>query len=274
MRRFLAIFYPPAVYEKVSLVVNITQEKFFATDKYLIEEGYQKVMHYTFKKKSNKIEETTEISASQESFSDAQSTEEEENASLRKIMPTLKKGSELSFSNIGIKEGETSPPKRYTTGSIILAMENAGNLIEDEELREQIKSSGIGTSATRADILEKLVNKNKYLVKNNKTQILTPSLQGEMVYDVVNSSIRSLLNAELTASWEKGLNYVAEGSLTSDEYMEKLESFICKHTANVISLNNQYHMQHFYAQTKEFYKMGKRKKDELWKSVKLVRCTN
>ena len=144
-----------------------------------------------------------------------------------------------------MKEGETSPPKRYTSGSMILAMENAGQLIEDEELRAQIKGSGIGTSATRAEILKKLVS-IKYLGLNQKTQVITPSLLGEMVYEVVDHSIRQLLNPELTASWEKGLTYVAEGSITSDEYMEKLERFVAMRTVNVTRLNNQYDMRELF----------------------------
>ena len=144
-----------------------------------------------------------------------------------------------------IKEGETSPPKRYSSGSMILAMENAGQLIEDEELRAQIKGSGIGTSATRAEILKKLVN-IKYLALNGKTQIITPTLLGELVFDVVGASIRQLLNPELTASWEKGLTYVAEGSITSDEYMEKLERFVAGRTYGVLRLNNQYQLRKYF----------------------------
>ena len=153
---------------------------------------------------------------------------------------------------LNIKEGETSPPKRYNSGSMILAMENAGQLIEDEELRAQIKGSGIGTSATRAEILKKLVN-IKYLSLNKKTQIITPTLQGEMIYDVVNHSIRSLLNPELTASWEKGLNYVAEGDITPDEYMQKLEHFIVSRTEGVRGLNNQYQLRTCYDRAATFY---------------------
>ena len=152
-----------------------------------------------------------------------------------------------------IKEGKTSPPKRYNSGSLILAMENAGQLIEDEELRSQIKGSGIGTSATRAEILKKLVN-NKYIALNKKTQIYTPTLQGEMIFDVVNASIPALLNPELTASWEKGLTYVAEGEITADEYMVKLENFIKQKTARVLANNNQYAMQGMYRAAAQYYK--------------------
>ena len=165
----------------------------------------------------------------------------------------LQKGSELNLLGLSIKEGETSPPKRYTSGSMILAMENAGQLIEDEELREQIKGSGIGTSATRAEILKKLVF-IKYLALNKKTQGITPTQLGEMIYDVVHQSIRPLLNPELTASWEKGLTYVAEGDITSDEYMKKLDDFVSRRTLAVKGLNNQYQMRACYDKAAQFYK--------------------
>ncbi len=155
--------------------------------------------------------------------------------------------------SMAVKEGETSPPKRYNSGSIILAMENAGQLIEDEELRAQIKGSGIGTSATRAEILKKLVN-NKYLALNKKTQAITPTLLGEMVYDVVNASIRSLLNPDLTASWEKGLTYVAEGSITPREYMDKLEHFIQSRTSGVLGLKNQCALREYFQYASSYYK--------------------
>ena len=167
----------------------------------------------------------------------------------------LRKGMILPVEKITIKEGKTSPPKRYNSGSLILAMENAGQLIEDEELRAQIKGSGIGTSATRGEILKKLFN-NKYLALNKKTQIVTPTLQGEMIYDVVDHSIRSLLNPELTASWEKGLTYVADGEITSDEYMQKLENFIISRTNGVLGLNNQYELKSCYDKAAQFYKKG------------------
>lgn len=152
---------------------------------------------------------------------------------------------EFPINRLQVKEGETSPPKRYSSGSMILAMENAGQLIEDEDLRAQIKGSGIGTSATRAEILKKLVN-IKYLALNGKTQIITPTLLGELIFDVVNASIRQLLNPELTASWEKGLTYVAEGTITPEEYMEKLERFVAGRTYNVLKLNNQYQLREFF----------------------------
>ena len=159
----------------------------------------------------------------------------------------------LPVEGFAIKEGETSPPKRYSSGSMILAMENAGQLIEDEDLRAQIKGSGIGTSATRAEILKKLVN-IKYLTLNGKTQIITPTLLGELVFDVVSASIRQLLNPELTASWEKGLTYVAEGSITPDEYMEKLERFVAGRTYGVLRLNNQYQLREYFEAAGQNYK--------------------
>ena len=159
------------------------------------------------------------------------------------MLASLKKGMIFPVLEFMVKEGETSPPKRYTSGSMILAMENAGQLIEDEDLRAQIKGSGIGTSATRAEILKKLVN-IKYLGLNKKTQVITPTLLGEMVFDVVSVSISQLLNPELTASWEKGLTYVAEGSITSDEYMEKLERFVAGRTYAV--LRNNHHEKDVY----------------------------
>ena len=174
------------------------------------------------------------------------------------VIQSLKKGAVLPVKALDIKEGETSPPKRYNSGSIILAMENAGQLIEDEELRAQIKGSGIGTSATRAEILKKLIH-IEYLGLNKKTQIITPTLQGEMVFDVVDNSIKSLLNPELTASWEKGLTYVADGDITPDEYMRKLDHFIVSRTNGVKGLNNQYQLRGCYDRAARFYKENKGK---------------
>ena len=165
----------------------------------------------------------------------------------------------LQINELNIKEGETSPPKRYNSGSMILAMENAGQLIEDEELRAQIKGSGIGTSATRAEILKKLLH-NGYMELNKKTQIITPSLLGEMIYEVVNASIKQLLNPELTASWEKGLTYVAEGNITSEEYMEKLERFVKSRTQSVAGLNNQCVLRACFEKAAESYKEKNEKK--------------
>ena len=176
-----------------------------------------------------------------------------ENPAFIAMLASLKKGMTLPVEGFAIKEGETSPPKRYSSGSMILAMENAGQLIEDEDLRAQIKGSGIGTSATRAEILKKLVN-IKYLTLNGKTQIITPTLLGELVFDVVSASIRQLLNPELTASWEKGLTYVAEGSITPDEYMEKLERFVAGRTYGVLRLNNQYQLREYFEAAGQNYK--------------------
>lgn len=217
VKRFLSIFLPPALYQRVSVTVCVGKEQFFATFKVLAEEGYLKL----YKKAESSPENGTE---KEEAF-DMQFLE---------ALKTLKKGSVLPVKGFTIKEGETSPPKRYTSGSMILAMENAGQLIEDEELRAQIKGSGIGTSATRAGILTKL-NTNGYLKINKKTQVITPTLLGEIIFDVVSISIQSLLNPELTASWEKGLTYVAEGTITEQEYMVKLEDFIKKRTAYVLN---------------------------------------
>ena len=171
----------------------------------------------------------------------------------------LKKGDILDVKSLDIKEGETSPPKRYNSGSMILAMENAGQLIEDEELRAQIKGSGIGTSATRAEILKKLFN-IKYLALNKKTQVITPTLLGEMIYDVVLNSIRSLLNPELTASWEKGLTYVAEGSITPDEYMQKLERFVIGRTYNAVHMGNAYGLRPAFDAVAVFYQNAEKEK--------------
>jgi len=231
--RFLSIFYPPAVYQKVSLEMKIKEESFFFNFKVLEEEGYMKV---------------TGVSESDQTM----------NKTFFEQVKALKKGDILTVQSLDIKEGETTPPKRYNSGSMILAMENAGQLIEDEELRAQIKGSGIGTSATRAEILKKLMN-IKYLSLNKKTQMITPTLMGEMIFDVVNNSIKSLLNPELTASWEKGLTYVADGEITSDEYMKKLEDFISGRTHGVLNLRNQYQLQACYDQAASFYKKGTQK---------------
>jgi DNA topoisomerase-3 len=152
----------------------------------------------------------------------------------------------------GLKPGETAPPKRYTTGSMILAMENAGDLIEDEELRSQIRGAGIGTSATRAEILSKL-EKIKYLRSNKKTQVLTPTLYGEMVYDVTSASIRQLLNPELTASWEKGLSYVTDGSVSEEEYMQKLRAFVSGQTNRVKASSGSVIPEAYLESLKKYY---------------------
>lgn len=242
VKRFLGIFYPPAIYQKVSIVTQMKEENFFSNFKVLAEEGYLKVAGvYQPKKEQDNAEGTEEdTSADKDLFA---------------LIQTIKKGMTLPVDGLQIKEGETSPPKRYNSGSIILAMENAGQLIEDEELRAQIKGSGIGTSATRAEILKKLIH-IKYLALNKKTQIITPTLLGEMIYEVVDHSIKSLLNPELTASWEKGLNYVADGEITPDEYMMKLETFIRSRTQGVLGLNNQYLLRGCYDNVAQFYKKG------------------
>ncbi len=251
VRRFLAIFFPPAVYQKTAVCLEMPSNKtesFYASFKVCTDEGFLKAMNYSFfKDKQN---------SSEEKQADSENEAEEEIAfdeKLLKILAALKKGDELDVKSLSVKAGETSPPKRYTSGSMVLAMENAGQLIEDEELRSQIKGSGIGTSATRAEIIAKLV-RNKYLDLNKKTQVITPTLLGEMIHDVVYASIRSLLNPELTASWEKGLTYVAEGSLGSDEYMVKLSSFITRHTDEVKRKNYSAELQFMFKDAAAFYK--------------------
>ena len=259
VRRFLSIFYPPAVYQKVAIVTKMKEESFFSSFKVLVEEGYLKVAGIPKKKASQTATKDSSNGNSENNNNDTNdeagpdSSDQSLDTGLFEVIKLLKKGAVLQVRALDIKEGETSPPKRYNSGSMILAMENAGQLIEDEELRAQIKGSGIGTSATRAEILKKLVN-IKYLALNKKTQVITPTLQGEMIYDVVDHSIRSLLNPELTASWEKGLNYVAEGSITSDEYMRKLDHFITSRTVGVKGLNNQYQLRACYEKAAGFYK--------------------
>ena len=255
VRRFLSIFYPPAVYQKVAIISKIKEESFFSNFKVLAEEGYLKVAGVPQGKRSvNKGKSRTDANEKEE---DAEQTADQDlDTALFEVIKTLKKGSVLPVGALDIKEGETSPPKRYNSGSIILAMENEGQLIEDEDLRAQIKGSGIGTSATRAEILKKLIH-IKYLALNKKTQIITPTLQGEMVFDVVDHSIKSLLNPELTASWEKGLTYVAEGSITPDEYMMKLDRFITNRTVGVKGLNNQYQLRACYDKAAGYYKKSR-----------------
>jgi DNA topoisomerase-3 len=244
-RRFLSIFYPPAVYQKYSLELVVGKEHFYSSFKVMLEAGYLKIADVSGMKKKAQEDKDGGKSSSEEN-SDEKDTDAPQknmdNPAFIAMLGTLKKGMALSIKEFTIKEGETSPPKRYTSGSIILAMENAGQLIEDEELRAQIKGSGIGTSATRAEILKKLFN-IKYLSLNTKTQVITPTLLGELIYDVVNASIKQLLNPELTASWEKGLTYVSEGSITSEEYMQKLENFVAGRTSGVLRLNNHYDLR-------------------------------
>jgi len=266
-RRFLSIFYPPAVYQKLAIELMIGEEHFFANFKVLLEEGYYKVAGNPGKKRQEAKEagnNAFNVSAENEDSEDrdakkAKDSGEEElefGEDMLALFQNLKSGMELPVKEFDLKEGETSPPKRYNSGSLILAMENAGQLIEDEELRAQIKGSGIGTSATRAEILNKLI-KITYLNLNKKTQIITPTLLGEVIYDVVACSIKSLLNAELTASWEKGLTYVAEGSITSEEYMQKLEGFVSRMTNGVKGLNNQNSIVGLFMESAKNYKQSR-----------------
>lgn len=246
VRRFLSIFFPAAEYQKISITATMDyleiadkKEAFFASSKILVKEGYLKVTPFSFFDKKKKTDKEGE---DEESF----------DASLVDAISALKKGNTIPVEELQIKEGETSPPKRYNSGSMILAMENAGQLIEDEDLRAQIKGSGIGTSATRAEILNKLF-KIGYINLNKKTQIITPTQLGEMIFDVVNSSIRALLNPELTASWEKGLTYVADGDITPDEYMVKLNHFVTKNVNWVKGARNQYMLKALFDQSAQYY---------------------
>ena len=249
VRRFLAVFYPPAEYTKVSLVTGIKNESFFTNFKMLKDKGYLEVMDYSFAKKKDVAE-----AKSAEKQKENEESEEIEisDDNLLETVASLKKGSILPATSFDIKEGETSPPSRYTSGSMVLAMENAGKLIEDEELRAQIKGSGIGTSATRAEIIAKL-ERIGYIFINKKTQIITPGQRGEMIYDVVFASIKALLNPELTASWEKGLTQVAEGTISADEYMEKLSGFIVNMTNAVKGIDNRAALKGCYQKTAAFY---------------------
>lgn len=249
VRRFLSIFYGPALYQRISVTAAVEKEHFFATSKALLEQGYLKVAAKEAAAKNGSAKNTaadTEGKGAAAKKADGQELD-------ISLLAGLRKGTRLPVLDYTIKEGETAPPKRYNSGSMILAMENAGQLIEDEELREQIRGSGIGTSATRAEILKKLVN-IKYIDLNKKTQVITPTLLGEMIHDVVAGSIRSLLNPELTASWEKGLTYVAEGSIDQSEYMEKLERFIRSRTEGVLRLRNQTDLRKYFDYAAQFYK--------------------
>jgi len=208
-KRFLAIFYPSAEYNKVQVTINIENETFNASGKVCIKQGYLEILKPIDKKKLTQSN---------------QNMEKEEDSNLE-ILKNLKKGQEIDIQNFEIKESETSPPSRYNSGSIILAMENAGRLIEEEELREQIKGAGIGTSATRAEIVKKL-EKINYIQINNKTQIISPTQKGEIIYDIIYQSMPDILNPKLTASWEKGLEMVAKKEINSEEFMKKLETYI------------------------------------------------
>jgi DNA topoisomerase-3 len=244
VRRFLSIFYPAAVYQKITLGVKIKGESFNAGFKVLAQPGYLKVAANSFARK--KADEPAEDDKKEEQ-------EESCDQSFVELLQSLKKGIELKQTGFVKKEGETSPPKRYNSGTMILTMENAGQFIEDEELRAQIKGSGIGTSATRAEILKKLVN-IKYLNLNKKTQIITPTLFGEMIYEVVAGAIRPLLDPRLTASWEKGLTLVANGEITEEEYMVKLDDFITRRTNAVKQMSNQSALRGRFQYASQFYK--------------------
>ncbi len=256
-RRFLSIFFPPAVYQKYALELVRCREHFFASFKVLLEEGYLAVAGQAPSQKAEGKEQKGETPEKEQKEELAEQDIKNDPEFIARLS-ALKKGAVILAKEFKIKEGETSPPKRYNTGSMILAMENAGQLIEDEDLRAQIKGSGIGTSATRAEILKKLFNIN-YLVLNQKTQIITPALLGELVFDVVESSMRQMLNPELTASWEKGLSYVAEGSITSEEYMEKLERFVGLRTNGVKTIQNPHAIRGKFAEVREFYRQEKGK---------------
>ena len=230
-RRFLSIFYPAAEYQKVAMTLTKNGEKLFANFKYLISEGYLKVSANSFSKKKD------EPKYSQEFI---------------ERLANVKKGDKLSVQSIEIKEGETSPPKRYNSGSLILTMENAGQFIEDEDLREQIKCAGIGTSATRDGIITKLET-NKYISLNKKTQIVTPTFLGEIIYDIVYYSINGLLRADLTASWEKGLEGVAEGQISKEEYTQKMTTYVTQYTNRVKQIQNQGGITGVFNKTKAYY---------------------
>jgi len=231
-RRFLSIFYPAAVYKKTALEVLKNGEHLFANFKYLMDRGYLKVADNSYSKKKD---------------------EEKYSPEFVEACGKVKKGDILQVNSFQVKEGETTPPKRYNSGSLILTMENAGQFIEDETLREQIKGAGIGTSATRDGIITKLVN-NKYISLNKKTQIVTPTLLGEVIYDIVYYSINGLLRADLTASWEKGLCGVADGSISEQEYTDKMTSFVIRYTDMVKKINNQNRITTVFDRAKKYYK--------------------
>ena len=241
VKRFLAIFYPPAVCQKVAIIMKKDTESLFSSFKVLISEGYLKVAGIPASQSrgnKNNDDETEDVKC---------------DAAMLELLQKLKKGDIIQAGEFFVKEGKTSPPKRYNSGSLILAMENAGQLIEDEELRAQIKGSGIGTSATRAEILKKLIDKG-YIRLNGKTQIITPTLLGEMIYDVVAASIKYLLDPTLTASWEKGLTGVADSSISSREYLDKLEGYVTRRTLAVKQVNNQYMLRPYFDYAASFYK--------------------
>ena len=233
VKRFLAIFYPPAEYSKVNVTVNIENETFNASGKVCINRGYLDVLKPEKKdEQSTKVEQNVENSPENlqkglienEKNNDDENNKEETEDNLE-ILKTLKKNEKLAVNNFELKDAETSPPTRYNSGNIILAMRSAGRLIEDEELREQIKGDGIGTAATRGEIIKKLV-RIQYIQINDKTKVITPTIKGEAIYDVINSSMPDMLNPDLTASWEKGLGMVARKEIEPGVFMEKLEKYI------------------------------------------------
>lgn len=240
-RRFLSIFYPPAEYQKATLVLERKGERFFASFKVLYKQGFLEVAGNAFSKKKGEEEE-----------------EEKFSPELIRYIASLKKGSEVEAKDFCIKEGETKPPSRYTSGTLVIAMEKAGSDIEEEELRDYMKGSGIGTSATRAEIIKKLIN-IQYMALNKKTQVVTPTLKGEMIYDIVYYSINALLQPKLTASWEKGLGQVERGEITEEHYMKILEDFVVKKTELVKGLNNQYAFTPLFDKAAAYYKKGKGK---------------
>lgn len=238
-RRFLSIFYPAAEYQKAALTMERKSERFFASFKVLYKQGFLEVAGKAFSKKKSEEEE-----------------EERFSPELIRYIASLKKGSEVEAKEFGIKEGETKPPSRYTSGTLVIAMEKAGSDIEDEELRDYMKGSGIGTSATRAEIIKKLMN-IQYMALNKKTQVVTPTLKGEMIYDIVYYSINALLQPKLTASWEKGLGQVERGEITEEHYMKILEDFVVKKTELVKGLNNQNAFTPLFDKAAGYYKKGK-----------------
>lgn len=264
VRRFLSIFYPPAEYEKVSVCVKAGNESFFSNFKVLMDEGYLKAAVNSFSKKkdiSGKNTDNSDSESSSDEDTSDKSKEEDEikvDAEFLKLFDSLNKGDTLYSKGYDIKEGETSAPKRYTSGTLMKAMENAGQQIDDnEDLRALLKGSGIGTPATRSGILEKLCTKG-YLKNNAKTQVITPQLLGEMIYDVVDNSIRPLLDPRLTASWEKGLNQVAEGTTSYDEYKDKLYDYVARRTELVRGMNNQNILFNKYTEAAKYYKTSKK----------------
>ena len=262
-RRFLSIFFPPAIYERIALTIDCQGETFSVSSRALKEEGYLKVADLRRSAALGGASPAADPANAGATTSDSstmassaagpdgvamtradgsigldnggESEEEGDNRSLSEALLKLRKGQKLQLETLRVKEGETAPPKRYTSGSMILAMENAGNLIEDEELRAQIKGAGIGTSATRAGILTKLVD-NKYIALQKKTQVLSPTKLGEYIAYYVKISVPHLLNPKLTASWEMGLSEVADGTITEAEYMEKLEDFVRSRTERIRAL--------------------------------------